>query len=70
MKHERNSDFSANEIDLHNEGHGEAPVARSPAFLLSPFSRREQVQLTGLVMLWACTVTIIVLMVVSTRSRC
>ena len=59
MKHERNSDFSANEIDVHNEGHGHAPLARSPAFLLSPFSRREQMQLTGLVMLWACTVILL-----------
>ena len=30
-----------------------------PGFLVSPFSRREQVQLTGLVLLWACTVTLL-----------
>jgi cellulose synthase (UDP-forming) len=28
-------------------------------FLISPFSQREHIQLTGLVMLWACTVTVL-----------
>ena len=45
---------------LISKARGGARLTESgPGFLVSPFSRREQVQLTGLVLLWACTVILL-----------
>ena len=45
-------------IDLPGGG-DHSPNRSAPAYLISPFSRREQVQLTALTLLWAGTVTLL-----------